>query len=89
MKKAKGKRQKGGLGLPLILVCCLLPVAFFMTGCSRSANRPVAIGAKKFTESIILAEMGARLGLISRSRRKRLHLKTHRHIRTERRGSGH
>ncbi len=30
-------------------------------GCTRPANRPVVIGAKKFTESIILAEMGVQL----------------------------
>lgn len=30
-------------------------------GCSRPAERPVVIGAKKFTESVILAEMGTQL----------------------------
>jgi osmoprotectant transport system permease protein len=32
-----------------------------MAGCARPAQRPVVIGAKKFTESVILAEMGTQL----------------------------
>jgi osmoprotectant transport system permease protein len=44
------------------LACCALAAALaFVPGCGRPTNRPVVIGAKKFTESIILAEMGARL----------------------------
>ncbi len=38
-----------------------LLAAVVVTGCQRTMNRPVAIGAKKFTESLILAEMGAQL----------------------------
>ena len=30
-------------------------------GCSRPDDRPVVVGSKKFTESVILGEMGARL----------------------------
>jgi osmoprotectant transport system permease protein len=40
------------LALLLVLPLC---------GCSRPAERPVVVGAKKFTESIVLAEMGAQL----------------------------
>lgn len=32
-----------------------------LAGCEKPAEKPVVIGAKKFTESIILAEMGVRL----------------------------
>lgn len=43
-------------------VCCALALAVALVpGCSRPAQKPVVIGAKKFTESIVLAEMGARL----------------------------
>jgi osmoprotectant transport system permease protein len=41
---------------PLTLLL-LLPLA----GCSRPADRPVVVGAKKFTESVLLAEMGTQL----------------------------
>jgi osmoprotectant transport system permease protein len=45
------------------LVVCVLPAFLLVlpSGCARPATKPVAIGAKKFTESVILAEMGARL----------------------------
>ncbi|MBY0456872.1 MAG: ABC transporter permease subunit [Gemmataceae bacterium] len=44
------------------LVLALLAAAVALVpGCSRSEQKPVVVGAKKFTESIILAEMGARL----------------------------
>jgi osmoprotectant transport system permease protein len=39
----------------------LLPLMFLSVGCSRPADRPVVIGAKKFTESIVLAEIGTQL----------------------------
>jgi osmoprotectant transport system permease protein len=41
----------------------LFPVValLLVPGCSRAPDKPVAVGAKKFTESVILAEMGARL----------------------------
>ena len=35
--------------------------AVVLPGCQRSVNHPVVIGAKKFTESVILAEMGTQL----------------------------
>ena len=35
--------------------------AVVVPGCQGPVNRPVAIGAKKFTESVILAEMGTQL----------------------------
>ncbi len=38
-----------------------LPLLLLAVGCSKPADRPVVIGAKKFTESIILAEMGTQL----------------------------
>jgi osmoprotectant transport system permease protein len=39
-----------------------LTVVLVLTpGCARHENKPVVIGAKKFTESIILADMGVRL----------------------------
>jgi osmoprotectant transport system permease protein len=44
--------RKSGL-LPIVLLA--------VTGCSREAAKPVVVGAKKFTESVILAEIGAQL----------------------------
>jgi len=35
--------------------------AVVLPGCQRSENHPVVIGAKKFTESVILAEIGTQL----------------------------
>lgn len=44
------------------LVCCVLAAAVVLVpGCSAPADKPVVIGSKKFTESVILAEMGAQL----------------------------
>ncbi|CAN5309381.1 glycine betaine ABC transporter substrate-binding protein [soil metagenome] len=40
-------------------VFCAVLVA--ITGCSPPAKKPVVIGSKKFTESVILGEMGVRL----------------------------
>jgi osmoprotectant transport system permease protein len=48
-------------GLTLVLCCALAAIVVAIPGCERAANRPIVVGAKKFTESIILAEMGARL----------------------------
>lgn len=42
-------------------VVALAAVVALVPGCARPAQRPVVIGDKKFTESIILAEMGAQL----------------------------
>ena len=39
----------------------LLALALAVPGCARPAPKPVAVGAKKFTESVILAEMGTQL----------------------------
>ncbi len=39
----------------------LLPLLLLTVGCSKPADRPVVVGAKKFTESIVLAEMGTQL----------------------------
>nr|WP_315854112.1 glycine betaine ABC transporter substrate-binding protein [Gemmata palustris] len=45
-----------------VAVCAALAVMILLVpGCSRPANKPVVIGAKKFTESVILAEMGTQL----------------------------
>ena len=38
-----------------------LPLLLLAVGCSKPADKPVVVGAKKFTESIILAEMGTQL----------------------------
>jgi osmoprotectant transport system permease protein len=44
------------------LACtALAAIATLLPGCTPKANKPVVIGAKKFTESVILAEMGAQL----------------------------
>lgn len=39
----------------------LLPLLLLSVGCSKPADRPVVVGAKKFTESIVLAEIGTQL----------------------------
>jgi osmoprotectant transport system permease protein len=39
----------------------LLALALAVPGCARPEQKPVAVGAKKFTESVILAEMGTQL----------------------------
>lgn len=44
-----------------LLVVALAAAVVILPGCSRGRNRPVVIGAKKFTESVILAEIGAQL----------------------------
>ena len=38
-----------------------LAILLLVPGCSKPAAKPVVIGSKKFTESVILAEMGTRL----------------------------
>jgi osmoprotectant transport system permease protein len=40
-------------------------------GCSTQAKKPVVIGSKKFTESVILGEMGVRLARISGAESRR------------------
>jgi osmoprotectant transport system permease protein len=60
------KATTGGLGVPLPLLALtsfLLLCAFLLLvpGCSRPTEKPVVVGAKKFTESVILAEVGTRL----------------------------
>src|SRR3954451_4293622 len=47
--------------LPPVLLAALAVAVVVIPGCSRRVNRPVVIGAKKFTESVILAEMAAQL----------------------------
>ncbi len=44
-------------------IALLLPVVASLCSCSGQINKPVVIGAKKFTESIILAEIGTQLVL--------------------------
>jgi len=39
----------------------LVAAVVIVSGCSQSADKPVVIGAKKFTESVILAEMATQL----------------------------
>jgi osmoprotectant transport system permease protein len=47
--------------LPAVACAALTAVLALVPGCARPAQKPVVIGAKKFTESVILAEMGAQL----------------------------
>ncbi|MBY0515169.1 MAG: amino acid ABC transporter permease, partial [Gemmataceae bacterium] len=44
-----------------VLLTVLAAAVVLVPGCRRPANRPVVIGDKKFTESIILAEVGTQL----------------------------
>jgi osmoprotectant transport system permease protein len=44
-----------------MLLVALAVAVLAIPGCRRPANHPVVIGAKKFTESVILAEMGTQL----------------------------
>ena len=46
---------------PCVVCVALVAVVALVPGCDRQAQRPVVIGAKKFTESVILAEMGTQL----------------------------
>ena len=57
--RERGLAGEGGLRLHTIII--LFAILFLAPGCDRAKDKPVAIGAKKFTESIILAEMGAQL----------------------------
>ncbi|QJW97722.1 glycine betaine ABC transporter substrate-binding protein [Frigoriglobus tundricola] len=47
--------------VPALLSVSLVFAVFLVPGCAGPKQKPVAIGAKKFTESLILAEMGAQL----------------------------
>ncbi len=47
--------------MPWVVCVALAAVVALVPGCTRPAKRPVVIGAKKFTESVILAEMGTQL----------------------------
>jgi osmoprotectant transport system permease protein len=44
-----------------VRLVALALVTLLTPGCQRPAERPVVVGAKKFTESVILAEMGTQL----------------------------
>src|SRR4051812_22102866 len=58
----KETRRRGAVfSLLVSLSPCLLVSLILVPGCRRPTNKPVVIGAKKFTESILLAEMGAQL----------------------------
>ncbi len=58
----KSKRTRTvGRASALISLCLAAVAALMLTGCPKSKQKPVVVGAKKFTESVILAEMGARL----------------------------
>jgi osmoprotectant transport system permease protein len=49
-------------GMACIYLSIVLSILLFlMTGCVSKGKKPVRIGSKKFTESVILAEMGTRL----------------------------
>jgi osmoprotectant transport system permease protein len=59
--RGRGKRRIGRSNL-LRLPLYLLSVTFlFVPGCSKPSQKPVVIGSKKFTESVILAEMATQL----------------------------
>jgi osmoprotectant transport system permease protein len=47
--------------MPWVVCVALASVVALVPGCQRPADRPVVIGAKKFTESVVLAEMGTQL----------------------------
>ncbi|AWM41053.1 Glycine betaine/carnitine/choline transport system permease protein OpuCB [Gemmata obscuriglobus] len=47
--------------LPAFVCAALAATVALVPGCSPAAQRPVVIGSKKFTESVILAEMGTQL----------------------------
>ncbi|MDY3561464.1 ABC transporter permease subunit [Gemmata sp. JC673] len=47
--------------LPAFVCAALAATVALVPGCSPAAKRPVVIGSKKFTESVILAEMGTQL----------------------------
>jgi osmoprotectant transport system permease protein len=70
MEKVKTSGSKkattGALRAPLPLLAftshrLLFVFLLLVPGCSRPKEKPVVVGAKKFTESVILAEMGTRL----------------------------
>ena len=44
-----------------VLLAAMAAAVLAIPGCRRAANHPVVIGAKEFTESVILAEMGTQL----------------------------
>jgi osmoprotectant transport system permease protein len=46
---------------PVIVWAALTAIVVLVPGCGQPTQRPVVIGAKKFTESVILAEMGTQL----------------------------
>jgi osmoprotectant transport system permease protein len=54
-------RTPPAIPLPLLAVYPVLCVALLLVPGCAAAKKPVVVGAKKFTESIILAEIGARL----------------------------
>jgi osmoprotectant transport system permease protein len=49
----------------------LVPLIFLLPGCSGPAKKPVVVGSKKFTESVILAEMGTQLARIGGAEARR------------------
>lgn len=52
--------MKISASMPWVIGVALSTTVALGPGCTRPANRPVVVGAKKFTESVILAEMGTR-----------------------------
>ena len=59
--QAAGKKRAVFSAL-LLLPFVMLPVAIcLLPGCSNSKEKPVVVGSKKFTESVILADMGTQL----------------------------
>ena len=55
------RRPTRSSALPALACVVLAAAVAGAPGCSAPATKPVVIGSKKFTESVILAEMGARL----------------------------
>lgn len=47
--------------LPWVFLAVLAAIVVTTPGCTRPVKRPVVVGAKKFAESVILADMGTQL----------------------------
>jgi osmoprotectant transport system permease protein len=58
-----GRTSTGPTAVILLVLSflVLLSLLVLLPGCSPEGKKPVSVGAKKFTESIILAEMGVQL----------------------------
>jgi osmoprotectant transport system permease protein len=57
--------------IPPVLLAALAAAVVAIPGCRPPANHTVVIGSKKFTESVILAEMGTQLARYARTAARR------------------